>query len=96
MLELGVAGDVEHEAIGRYIQQSSIDRLFTFGERARLFGREAAVVGWGHFGSREELLAALLPVLSEGDVVLFKGSRGMRLEQVVEALINTRNITRQE
>lgn len=96
MLELGVAGDSEHEAIGRYIQQSSIDRLFTFGERARLFGREAAVVGWGHFGSREELLAALLPVLSEGDVVLFKGSRGMRLEQVVEALINTRNITRQE
>ena len=34
MLELGVAGDVEHEAIGRYIQQSSVDLLFTFGESA--------------------------------------------------------------
>ncbi len=94
MLELGVAGDVEHEAIGRYIQQSSVDLLFTFGESARIFGREAPELFRGHFECREKLLAALLTVLQEGDTLLFKGSRGMKLEQVVEALINAKTITR--
>ena len=96
MLELGVAGDVEHEAIGRYIQQSSIDMLFTFGERSRIIGREAPDVFCGHFESREKLLAALLAVLQDGDILLFKGSRGMKLEQVVDALINARTITGKE
>jgi len=90
MLELGVAGDVEHEAIGRYIQQSLVDLLFTFGESARIFGREAPEPFRGHFESHEQLLAALLTVLQEGDTLLFKGSRGMKLEQVVEALINAK------
>ena len=89
-----MAGDVEHEAIGRYIQQSSVDLLFTFGESARIFGLEAPKVFRGHFENREELLGALLTVLRDGDILLFKGSRGMKLEQVVEALINARTITR--
>ncbi len=50
----------------------------------------------GHFESREKLLGALLTVLQEGDTVLFKGSRGMKLEQVVDALINARTITRKK
>ncbi len=94
MLELGVAGDVEHEAIGRYIQQSPVDMLFTFGERARIIGREAPELFRGHFECREKLLAALLAVLQEGDTLLFKGSRGMKLEQVVDALVNAKTITR--
>jgi len=93
MLELGTAGDLEHETIGRYIQQSPVDALFTFGEKTRLLCREAAGCCLGHFESREKLLDALLGVLQSGDAVLFKGSRGMKLEQVVEALINARTIT---
>ncbi len=96
MLELGLAEDVEHEAIGNYLQQSSVDMLFTFGERAQLFGRAVPGLCRGHFENREALLEALQLVLEEGDIVLFKGSRGMKLEQVVDALINTRTITRQE
>jgi UDP-N-acetylmuramoyl-tripeptide--D-alanyl-D-alanine ligase len=96
MLELGAAGDAEHKAIGRYLQQSSVDMLFTFGERAQLFGREAPGLFQGHFESRETLLDALLNVLQEGDLVLFKGSRGMKLEQVVDALINARTIISQK
>ena len=96
MLELGAAADVEHETIGRYIQQSSVDLLFTYGEKSRLFCREAHHSCRGHFESREKLCDALLEVLDEGDAVLFKGSRGMKLEQVVEAIIHARTITRQE
>jgi UDP-N-acetylmuramoyl-tripeptide--D-alanyl-D-alanine ligase len=94
MLELGVAGEVEHEAIGRYIQKSSVDMVFTFGEKARIIGREAPELLQGHFECREKLLAALLGVSEEGDTLLFKGSRGMKLEQVVDALVNARTINR--
>ncbi len=94
MLELGVAGEAEHEAIGRYIKKSSVDVLFTFGEKALIIGREAPELFQGHFECREKLLAALLRVLEEGDTLLFKGSRGMKLEQVVDALIDARTITR--
>ena len=96
MLELGVAGDVEHEAIGRYIQQSSVNLLFTFGESARIFGREAPKVFQGHFDSREKLLAALQTVLQDSDILLFKGSRGMKLEEVVDALITARTTNRKK
>jgi UDP-N-acetylmuramyl pentapeptide synthase len=94
MLELGAAGDVEHETIGRYIHRSAVDMLFAFGDKARLICREAARCCRGHFTDRENLLDALLEVVNDGDVILFKGSRGMKLEQVVEALINARKITR--
>jgi len=96
MLELGLAGEVEHQAIGNYLQQSSVDLLFTFGESARLFGRAVPERYRGHFESREALLEALRTVLQEGDIVLFKGSRGMKLEQVVDALINAKTITGRE
>ena len=39
-----------------------------------------------HFTEVEPLVAWLKPRLRPGDVVLVKGSRGMRLERVVEAL----------
>jgi UDP-N-acetylmuramoyl-tripeptide--D-alanyl-D-alanine ligase len=93
MLELGAAGDVEHETIGRYIQLKSVDLLFTLGEKAGAICREAGRCCRGHFTSREKLLDELLCVVNDGDVILFKGSRGMKLELTVEALINAKTIT---
>ena len=94
MLELGAAGDVEHKTIGRYIHQNPVDILLTFGDKARMICRESPNSCRGHFESREQLLAELLAVLHDDDVVLFKGSRGMKLEQVVDALITARTIIR--
>ncbi len=91
MLELGAAGDVEHEAVGRYIQQRPVDLLYTFGRSARLICREATGRCSGHFDDRDSLLEALKSELRTGDVVLFKGSRGMKLEQFVEAIEKQRN-----
>ena len=39
-----------------------------------------------HFESRDDLAAALKEIVSKGDAVLFKGSRGMKLEEVFNAL----------
>jgi len=94
MLELGASGEAEHRSVGRYIQESRVDLLLVYGENARLICREAPRCCRGHFSSHEELLGALLDVVQEGDAILFKGSRGMKLERVVESLINTRTKTR--
>jgi len=40
-----------------------------------------------HFTEIEPLLAWLSPRLAPGDVLLVKGSRGMKLERVVDALV---------
>lgn len=90
MLELGPSAALEHEKIGRYIQQSAIDLLFTFGDLARLYavGNESRLNG--HFERRDELSRALSKVVVPGDALLFKGSRGMKLEEVADALCQER------
>jgi UDP-N-acetylmuramoyl-tripeptide--D-alanyl-D-alanine ligase len=50
--------------------------------RARGMGEDAAA----HFTEVEPLVSWLKPQLRQGDVVLVKASRGMRLERVVAAL----------
>jgi len=86
MLELGDSGELEHEKIGKYIQQSTIDLLLTFGDLALgyLSGNETRA--YGHYTSREELSKALIDMVLPGDAVLFKGSRGMRLDEAANAL----------
>lgn len=90
MLELGESSMLEHERIGRYIQQSSIDLLFTFGDHSKGYvtGNESRL--FGHFGSRESLFRSLADFVVPGDAVLFKASRGMRLEEVADALCRKR------
>lgn len=91
MLELGSSAELEHEKTGRYIQQSGIDLLFTFGDLSKHFSTGNASRSCGHFESREALASALGDVVASGDAVLFKGSRGMKLEEVADALNHERS-----
>ena len=40
-----------------------------------------------HFDDKSELIKELKTIVKENDKILVKGSRGMKLEEVVEALI---------
>ena len=94
MRELGRISDDEHRIVGRRAGDV-VDVLVTYGESARLIAEEArAVTRKGRpltaysFGEPEkaELVALLRQILVKGDIVLFKGSRGLAMETIVADL----------
>lgn len=89
MLELGPASAEAHRRIGRLCAEAGVDWLLTIGKDAGLAAEEAEALGLqtNALGSAEEALALLKGALEAGDTVLVKGSRAMKLEDVVEGLV---------
>ncbi|MGB4468256.1 MAG: UDP-N-acetylmuramoyl-tripeptide--D-alanyl-D-alanine ligase [Azovibrio sp.] len=86
MGEIGEACAQYHDEIGGYAKSQGIDRLYALGEASqqavRNFGEGAR-----HFKTVEALVQALLPELEGGTTVLVKGSRFMKMERIVQALL---------
>jgi UDP-N-acetylmuramoyl-tripeptide--D-alanyl-D-alanine ligase len=90
MLELGPIEEAEHRAMGRAVAASGAAEFVGLGRAARLAveaAREAGLAESHHAETFEDTVAHLLKRLAHGDAVLVKGSRGMRMERVVDALI---------
>jgi UDP-N-acetylmuramoyl-tripeptide--D-alanyl-D-alanine ligase len=90
MLELGPTGPELHHHIGT-LAAERVDWLFTYGALAEEIARGAVEGGLPveqvfSATSHDELAASLLEVLQEGDRILVKGSRGMRMEKIIDAL----------
>ncbi|HEX3911157.1 MAG TPA: UDP-N-acetylmuramoyl-tripeptide--D-alanyl-D-alanine ligase [Solirubrobacteraceae bacterium] len=85
MLELGPQAPRLHREIGLYAAEQGLDLLVTVGPlAAEIRGEfEGESYAAGDAGAAAELLA---PLLQTGDTVLVKGSRGVGLERVAEAL----------
>lgn len=85
MRELGAEAARLHAEAGAQAKAVGVDGLYALGElaaeAARAFGAGAV-----HYASVEELIQALAAEAGPGLVVLFKGSRGMRMERVIAAL----------
>ncbi len=84
MLELGVNAHPEHYKLGRIAAQKA-DLLFAYGPHASVVAEGAIVGGMckacvSAFTDHEELAAALKTAAKPGDILLFKGSRGMHME----------------
>ncbi len=87
MLELGESSPASHFRIGHLAASLRIARLFAFGKEAAYAAHGAREGGMDpsavvHVEDREALREAVRRFVSEGDVVLVKGSRGMRLDEV--------------
>ena len=90
MLELGALSDEAHREVGRAVAALPTDELVGFGRAAALAVEAARAAGLAeahHAPTFEDAVAHLLKRLTPGDVVLVKGSRGMRMERVVDALV---------
>lgn len=89
MGELGDDAPAFHAQVGVQAQAAGINRLYAMGDLSRLavqsFGK-----GGHHYATHEALVDALtaeLPVLGASTTVLIKGSRFMRMERIVDAIV---------
>ncbi len=91
MLELGEHAERAHRSVGRRAGQV-VDGLVTVGaggaiiaEEVRRAGRPGAVISVVE--RPEDVTSALESLLRDGDAVLVKGSRGLRLERTIDWLL---------
>ncbi len=84
MGEVGHQGPHFHAEAGRYAQAKGIEHLLTVGELAQVAANNFA--GALHFNAHQGLIDTLLDTLPRLHSVLVKGSRFMRMEQVVDAM----------
>jgi UDP-N-acetylmuramoyl-tripeptide--D-alanyl-D-alanine ligase len=87
MLELGAAAKKEHERIGGLIGKMGIEYVLTYGPMAKLINENAQVKMKAHYEQKNILAEYAAELVSDGDIVLVKGSRGMRMEDVVTFLL---------
>jgi len=90
MLELGSHEEKDHRKLGRRAMDV-VDLLVTVGPRGRIIGEEATFLGMDRervkiLEDNDAAIAYLHQVVAPGDTILIKGSRGMRMEQIVNAL----------
>jgi murE/murF fusion protein len=92
MLELGDHAESLHHKIGVVAVRSGISRLYTTGAFAETVAAGACSENMNPHniftGSKQEILDDLICWLKPDDWVLIKGSRGMRMEDIVEGLMN--------
>ena len=87
MLELGNCSEEAHIEVGREVGRSRADGLVCVGELARGIKRGAMMVGMKqvvHFTDPEQTAVFLAKTLAPGDAVIYKASRSIHLEQVME------------
>ncbi len=86
MLELGAVSEKAHYEVGIKAAENGIDAVFTYGERSLKTAKGASdgkVPLVKSFNDKQALSNELIGYLEKGDSVLFKASRGMKLEDVI-------------
>ena len=90
MLELGEQSPEMHRQAGFQAAQSGAELLFAYGDMSQHMAQAAREAGmevcYYPLEEKEQLARDLLAALEPGDLVWFKGSRGMKLEEIIQQL----------
>lgn len=91
MLELGKISRELHRTVGEAVAENGIDTLLCFGEMSEYYVKGAVKKGFDEknakvFMSKSELAEYLNNIMKKGDAVLFKASRGMKFEEIIEMI----------
>ncbi|EHJ07189.1 UDP-N-acetylmuramoyl-tripeptide--D-alanyl-D-alanine ligase [Staphylococcus simiae] len=89
VLELGPNSQMMHKEVGEYLKHKHIDMLFTYGDDAQFIHQTGQhhVASATHYHDKQQLIDDLQQLLQPQDNILVKGSRGMKLEDIVNALL---------
>ncbi|MBI2038025.1 MAG: UDP-N-acetylmuramoyl-tripeptide--D-alanyl-D-alanine ligase [Candidatus Magasanikbacteria bacterium] len=92
MLELGSETENTHRELGFKVAELGLDFLITVGEAAKYIAAAAQEAGLDQdkiasFASSVEAGKFLQEKIKEGDVVLVKGSQGVRMEKIVKEIM---------
>ena len=87
MLELGDKSKIYHEEVALECSNSNIDAVYTVGTDSDFsLYKISKTKHIKHFQNNKNLIKQLRKDLISNDIVLFKGSRGMRLENVIKGV----------
>ena len=89
MLELGDYAKTAHTEVGKVVAENKIDYLLAYGNDAKFYvdgAKQDGVENAFLFDDKEKLSEMLLNIATKGDAILFKGSRGMKLEDVINTV----------
>jgi len=91
MGELGEVSEAQHRALGQRIAHAKIDYLLTVGDMGAVVAAAALEAGMGRGRVQRAVTSKRLARLAkslmyDGDVILVKGSRFMKMEEVVKSL----------
>jgi UDP-N-acetylmuramoyl-tripeptide--D-alanyl-D-alanine ligase len=91
MLELGEKTNFYHQEIGREVAKLSINTLITVGEGGKIIAKSSKDEGMSENNifsfeqsEKKKLAKELLNLTRPGDFVLLKGSREMKMEEILE------------
>ncbi len=92
MLELGKASKKEHSYIGSLAGKLKLENLLTTGpESFNTYKSAKRIKNNLYFEKKSDLIEYLKNNVKKNDIVYVKGSRGMKMEEVVENLIKNSN-----
>jgi UDP-N-acetylmuramoyl-tripeptide--D-alanyl-D-alanine ligase len=98
MLELGGDSERAHRQVGADLVRAKISALITVGERAKGIAAGAAEAGMPRemiysYMDLKEAADGLVDLANRGDLILIKGSRGMKLEQLLDRFVGKKGET---
>jgi len=86
MLEMGKSSENEHFGIGVLAEKLKVRNLYTYGKYSyNTFKGAGKIKNNYYFEQKEDLIGFLKAVVTKGDLIYVKGSRGMKMEEVVNA-----------
>lgn len=88
MLELGETSVFYHREIGAFLEAQPLDKIFLFGPAMESAFKAVNHPFARHFVDRAMLEHELKKHITSGTVILFKASRGMRLESTIKLLFS--------
>ena len=88
MLELGTSSESQHKEIAKKCNDLNINAIMTYGTETKITNKYVKEsIYKKHFDNQSQLCEELKKIANKNDKILIKGSRGMKMENIVENLM---------